>query len=60
MQISPALVRMYQRLYERYDMPEHRERIDEIIAMVKARGFQPSQLESEQAAPQGEKRGHGT
>ncbi len=57
MQISPALVREYQRLYERYDVPEHRERIDEIIAMVKARGFQPSQLKGKQAAPQGEKKG---
>jgi hypothetical protein len=57
MQISPALVREYQRLYERYDVPEHRERIDEIIAMVKARGFQPSQLEGQPTAPQGEKKG---
>lgn len=57
MQISPALVREYQRLYERYDVPEHRERIDAIIAMVKARGFQPSQLEGKKAAPQSKKKG---
>jgi hypothetical protein len=45
MQISPALVREYQRLYERYNVPEHQERLAEIIATVKARGFRPSQLE---------------
>ncbi len=46
MQISAALVREYQRLYERYRLT-YQERIDEIIATVKARGFRPSQLESE-------------
>jgi len=46
MQISPALVRQYQELYERYSMPEYQERINEIIATVKARGFRPSQLEA--------------
>jgi hypothetical protein len=47
MQISPALVRQYQELYERYNTPEYRERIDEIIAMVKTRGFRSSQLNDE-------------
>lgn len=46
MQISPALVRQYQQLYERYSVSEYQERIDEIIATVKARGFRPSQLET--------------
>jgi len=45
MQISPTLVRTYQELYERYDVPEYRSRIDELIAAVKARHFCPSQLE---------------
>ena len=45
MQISPALVRQYQALYEQYNLPEYQERLDEIIATVKARGFRPSQLE---------------
>jgi hypothetical protein len=45
MQISPALVREYQRLYERYNVPEYQERLAEIIATVKARGFRPRQLE---------------
>jgi len=47
MQISPALVRQYQKLYEQYNVPEYQERINEIIATVKARGFRPSQLNSE-------------
>jgi hypothetical protein len=47
MQISPSLVRAYQALYERYDRPEYRERIDEMIARVKRQGFRPSQLEGE-------------
>ena len=47
MQISPSLVRVYRELYERYDTPEYQERIDEIIATVKRRGFRPSQLEQE-------------
>lgn len=57
MQISPALVRQYQELYERYNTPEYRERIGEIIAAVKARGFHPSQLESEPEPHEAEKRG---
>jgi hypothetical protein len=57
MQISPALVRQYQELYERYNTPEYRERIGEIIAMVKARGFQPSQLDDGVELPQAEKGG---
>ncbi len=57
MQISPSLVRQYQELYERYDTPEYRERINQIIATVKARGFHPSQLESEPDLPKAEKRG---
>ncbi len=48
MQISPALVRQYQELYERYRRPEYQERIDEIMATVRARGFRPSQLEAAQ------------
>jgi hypothetical protein len=54
MQISPALVRTYQELYQRYDTPEYRDRINEIIATVKARGFRPSQLEA--AAEKGGRR----
>jgi len=57
MQISPALVRQYQELYQRYNTPEYQERIDEIIGMVKARGFQPSQLNSELEPSQTEKGG---
>jgi hypothetical protein len=56
MQISPALVRQYQSLYEHYNTPEYGERIDEIIAMVKARGFRPSQLDDE-PEPSGAERG---
>jgi hypothetical protein len=50
MQISPALVRQYQELYQRYSTPAYHERIAEIIATVKARGFQPSQLEGDLGA----------
>jgi hypothetical protein len=57
MQISPSLVRAYQALYERYDIPEYRERIDGIIATVKARGFRPSQLKGELQASTTEKGG---
>ena len=57
MQISPALVRQYQELYEHYNTPEYRERIDEIIAMVKTRGFRPSQLNDECEPSQVEKGG---
>ncbi len=57
MQISAALVHQYQELYRRYDTPEYRERIDEIIATVKARGFRPSQLDAESEAPAAEKGG---
>jgi hypothetical protein len=57
MQISPALVRQYQELYEHYDTPEYRERINEIIATVKTRGFRPSQLNDEPDLPEGDKRG---
>jgi Protein of unknown function (DUF1670) len=46
MQISVGLVHQYQELYERYNLPEYQERIDEMIATVKARGFRPSQLEA--------------
>lgn len=51
MQISPALVRQYQDLYERYNTPAYHERIEQIIAMARARGFRPSQLASPQAQP---------
>jgi hypothetical protein len=57
MQISPSLVRAYQALYERYDIREYQERIDEIIATVKTRGFRPSQLEDETGASAAENRG---
>lgn len=53
MQISPALVRQYQELYERYNVPAYHPRIDEIIAMVKRRDFQPSQLDSAEAPKKG-------
>lgn len=45
MQISPTLVTAYQELYERYDVPKYRSRIDELITAVRARHFRPSQLE---------------
>ncbi len=57
MQISATLARQYQELYQRYDTPEYRERINEIIATVKARGFRPSQLDAESEAPTAEKGG---
>ena len=57
MQISPALVREYQRLYEQYNVPEHQERLTEIIATVKARGFRPSQLEDTAETTEAAKKG---
>ena len=57
MQISPGLVRQYQALYEQYNTPEYQERIDEIIRMVKARGFRPRQLDSESDPDEVEKGG---
>jgi hypothetical protein len=57
MQISATLVRQYQELYQRYNTPEYQERINEIIATVKARGFRPSQLDAESEAVATEKRG---
>jgi hypothetical protein len=57
MQVSPALVRQYQALYEHYNTPEYQERINEIIATVKARGFRPSQLEGQAASAEAEKGG---
>lgn len=57
MQISPGLVRQYQALYERYNTPEYQERIEEIIATVKARGFRPSQLEGQSDPDETEKGG---
>jgi hypothetical protein len=59
MQISPSLVRKYQELYERYDVPEYRPRIDELILAVKARHFRPSQLEDESESASREKGGPG-
>jgi len=59
MQISPALVRAYQELYERYNTAEYQERIEELIATVKRRGFRPSQLEEGSAAIEAEKGGRG-
>jgi transposase len=57
MQISSGLVRQYQALYERYSLPEYQERIEEMIATVKARGFRPSQLEAEAQSQAGQKKG---
>jgi len=57
MQISPALVREYQRLYEQYNVPEHQERLTEVIATVKARGFRPSQLEDAAETTEAAKKG---
>lgn len=57
MQISPALVRQYQDLYQRYNTPEYQERLNEITAAVRANGFRPSQLDSETSLPEVEKRG---
>jgi hypothetical protein len=57
MQISPALVRQYQELYEHYNVPAFQERIDEIITTVKARGFRPSQLGEEAQPLQAQKGG---
>lgn len=44
MQISPSLVRAYQELYERYNTPEYRERIDEILLQVRSQHFKPEHL----------------
>jgi hypothetical protein len=57
MQVSPTLVRQYQELYERYNTPDYHDRISEIIATVKRRGFQPSQLDPEPRPPEAEKKG---
>jgi hypothetical protein len=59
MQISPSLVQAYQKLYEQYNIPEYQERIEEIIATVKMRGFRPSQLEHETESNGAEKGGPG-
>jgi hypothetical protein len=53
MQISVGLVRQYQELYERYNLPNYQERIEEMIATVKARGFRPSQLEAQAQSQDG-------
>jgi hypothetical protein len=57
MQISPALVGQYQDLYRRYDQPAYQERLDEIIATVKARGFRPSQLDASPELDEAQKKG---
>jgi hypothetical protein len=57
MQISPSLVWAYQELYERYNIPQYQERIDEIITAVRARHFRPSQLEDTQTPTGAEKGG---
>lgn len=59
MQISPSLVQAYQKLYEQYNIPEYQERIEEIIATVKARDFRPTQLEREIKPIKAEKGGPG-
>lgn len=53
MQISPSLVRTYQELYTQYNTPEYQERLNEIVALVKARGFHPEQLVAEKGAKKG-------
>lgn len=55
MQISPALVRAYQELYQRYNIPPYQERIDEIIDQVKRQRFRPSQLERAGAEKRGQR-----
>ncbi len=57
MQISASLVRQYQTLYQCYDKPEYQERIDEILATVKRRGFRPSQLDASAEREPAEKGG---
>lgn len=57
MQISAALVQQYQELYQRYDTPEYRERINEIITLIKSRGFRPGQLEAASAPAADAKKG---
>jgi hypothetical protein len=59
MQISVGLVRQYQALYERYNLPQYQEWIEEMIATVKARRFRPSQLEADAQSAEGQKRGKG-
>ncbi len=44
MQVSPSLVGAYQELYKQYNTPEYEERLNEIVAIVQARGFHPNQL----------------
>jgi hypothetical protein len=46
MQMSPALVRAYQELYEHFEKTTYRERIDELIAQVKNGSFRPDPLEA--------------
>ena len=53
MQISPSLVRAYQQLYAQYNIPEYQERLNDIVALVRARGFHPEYLMAEN----GEKKG---
>jgi len=57
MQISSSLVRAYQEVYEQYDTPEYQERIEEIIATVKRRGFRPNQLANPSELGRAEKGG---
>ena len=57
LQISASLVRQYQELYRRYDTSEYRERIGDIVAMIKGRGFCPSRLGEESEPAGAEKRG---
>jgi hypothetical protein len=53
MQISPSLVKAYQELYEQYNTPEYRERLAEIVVIVKARDFHPDQLAKASQAKKG-------
>jgi predicted ArsR family transcriptional regulator len=45
MQISPSLVQAYQELYAQYNTTEYQERLQEIVALVKTRGFHPAHLD---------------
>jgi hypothetical protein len=56
MQMSPTLVRAYQELYERFDKPPYRERIDELIAQVKGGSFRLEQREATESEKGGAQR----
>jgi hypothetical protein len=47
------LVQAYQQLYQQYDVPEYQERLDEIVAMVKAREYRPAHLMDDEELEKG-------